>query len=274
MGYNAKVILHSINESETNELMTMEVTFPRFILAEMNTHRMFSRNSASSRAIPTEKIIQRVLEDPFIPEAFLENVKGMQGGNELPEVKNSQAGWHWTGSRNAAIIAATELVKLNVHKQYVNRLLEPFMWHTCIISATEWSNFFAQRCHPDAQPEMQKIAYLMKEAYDNSTPALLKEGGWHLPYVGWGSDFEYIDEYKPDDDVWKQVSVARCARVSYLQHDKQQSIQKDVDLYNKLVHGMHWSPFEHVAQSGPANEASGNFYGWYQFRKMFTGENR
>jgi thymidylate synthase ThyX len=310
MSFSAKVILDSLAPNG-KRLTTMEVQFPRFILAEFNTHRMFSRNSASSRAMPVEKIIQRVMDDPFIPEKFPVNHKGMQAQEyyAVDSIEHDIAKSRWLFARNAAVYNAKVLIGkeahiddafvcedkygiaigvkqqyINVHKQIANRLLEPFMWHTVIVSATEWANFFHLRCSPLAQPEMQRTADCMKIAYDMSYPTPLKEADWHMPYIrkeDW--DFqsvpiEYDEDFDSIEDMLKAVSAARCCRVSYLTHEGKRSIAADLELYEKLrtADPMHASPFEHVAQAMSANDAetpSGNFYGWRQWRKSFHGEN-
>lgn len=142
----AKIVADSKNEFG-NRITTMVVTFPRFILAELNTHRMFSRNSASSRAIPFEKMLKSVGENPFVPIAWQKDHKGMQGNeyftdeNDISTLVNNHL-----HARDAAIAMAKLQSDLAVTKQLCNRLLEPFMWHTVIITATEWENFFALRC--------------------------------------------------------------------------------------------------------------------------------
>lgn len=145
---SATIVADSI--SNGNRITTMEVLFPRFILAELNTHRLFSRNSASSRAIPFNKMVKSVNENPFIPIAWQKDHKGMQGNeyvtDSLDIMKNTQA---WLDAKYYAINQATLLnVGNEVTKQLCNRLLEPFMWHKVLITATEWDNFFELRC-PD-----------------------------------------------------------------------------------------------------------------------------
>jgi thymidylate synthase ThyX len=144
--YKAEILADSLN-LKGDRLTTMKITFPRFILAEMNTHRMFSRNSASSRAIPFKKMVKMVEENPFIPLAWQKDHKGMQG-TEYIQSKDGiyvcKAGW--LESRDKAIHSAMWLNSCNVTKQLCNRLLEPFMWHTVIVTATEWENFFKLRC--------------------------------------------------------------------------------------------------------------------------------
>ena len=52
MAYHAEVLIDSVNPAG-QRLTTFVLRFPRFVLSEFNTHRMFSRNASSSRAIPT-----------------------------------------------------------------------------------------------------------------------------------------------------------------------------------------------------------------------------
>lgn len=282
MSYQCKIIADSVSPAGAR-LTTMEIVFPRFILAEFNTHRDFSRNSASSRAIPTAKLIERVLSDPYVPETWGVNKKGMQAGNEIGLQDAMRCESAWFDARNQAVESTKLFDVLGVHKQWANRLLEPFLWHTVIVSATRWSNFFAQRCHPDAQPEMQRIAYLMKEGYEKSVPV---ERELHTPYIDdeelgravWVLTPREVERKFGSDrfkDIRRFVSVARCARVSYLTHDGKRDIQVDLDLYEKLRTSNHWSPFEHVAfAKTDATARSGNFTGWSQFRKQFAGECR
>jgi thymidylate synthase ThyX len=142
---SAVVIADSTNPLG-HRLTTFVVTFPRIVLAELNTHRMFSRNSASSRAIPFERMLKMVEEDPFIPIAWQKDHKGMQGTEYLTPGTVNYPQVMWLEARNEAVRNATNLSRTEVTKQLCNRLLEPFMWHTAIITATEWENFFSLRC--------------------------------------------------------------------------------------------------------------------------------
>lgn len=277
---SAKIILDSLNYLGTNRLTTMELTYPRFIHSEFMTHRAMSRNAASSRAIPVYKNIEKVKLAPVVPIEWGKNKKGMQHDELLTEEDSSKALELWLRGRNSTVETATELNKLNVHKQLVNRLLEPFNTITVIVSATEWSNFFASRCHEDAEGHIHRLADLAKAAYDISSPVYRE---WHTPYV-------QQDEESLDVELRKKISVARCARVSYLTHDGVRDVAKDLELYERLTKGSgggHWSPFEHVAQSTEMtssyyNFASqewefgpiwcGNFRGWIQYRKTFGAE--
>lgn len=276
MAYDCKILLDSLAPSGAR-LTTFEITFPRFVLAEFNTHRLLSRNSASSRAIPVEKRVAAVESDPFVPETFGQNQKGMQANEELGDEAAAASKSAWLSAAHAAVQHAKYLAKIGVHKQLANRLLEPFLWHTAVVSATEWDNFFAQRCHPAAQPEIRRIAEMMRDAREASTPRKLLAGEWHLPYAD-----DYTSSYPPLSREtepgfgfdWRQVSVARCARVSYLTQDGRRDPQEDLALFERLrtAEPMHASPFEHVAMALERREHSGNFVGWMQYRKLFTCE--
>ena len=242
----------------------MEVRMHRFVLAEFNTHRVFSRNSASSRAIPVRRTLGRVAEDPAIPLGWPTEQKGMQGGEPLGEQEADQALEIWLKARDQAIESASQLATLGVHKSVTNRLLEPFMWHTVIVSSTEWENFWGLRLSALAQPEMGAVASLMREAYLGSNPTPLAYGQWHLPYI------RTEDQDLPVEQQCK-ISAARCARVSYLTHDGVRDPDKDIELYDRLVTVTppHASPLEHVATpcSGLGDHLHrGNFEGWDQLR--------
>lgn len=282
-GPSAKIICDSVSPDGVR-LTTMEVVMHRFILAEFNTHRVFSRNSASSRAIPSTVIRQRVVENPAYPVFWGKNQAGMQSREELSEEKKREAQYFWdlalvsmVGSQRR--LSEHETPYIGLHKQLANRLLEPFMWHTAIVTATEWDNFFHQRCHPDAQPEMKALADAMQLAYYTGTPKEVDYNEWHLPYISSEDQDSFNHGIFGDcskTQAFQRLSTARCARVSYLNHDGNVDVTSDLKLFHKLVSGMHWSPFEHVAtpSCNKIETWSGNFRNWIQFRKQFANENR
>ncbi len=278
--YAAKIIADSIAAGV--RLTTLEVTLPRIVLAEFNTHRMFSRNSASSRAIPVEKRIQAVLDNPFVPDAFAANKPGMQAGTLLNDDDGMAARFEWLMARDSAVESARALAAIGVHKQWANRLIEPFSWTTIVVTATEWENFFNLRISALAQPEIRRAAELMKAAMDASEPVTAKPGYWHLPYIQ-RDEFEefYRDETEHAAQRLVKISAARCARVSYLTHDGVRDQEKDIELHDRLLESRHMSPFEHPARAMPqptrrpvADEFIGNFLEpWLQYRKMIPNEN-
>jgi thymidylate synthase ThyX len=271
MGFSARVLLDSVSPAGVR-LTTMEVRYPRFIHSEQMTHRVFSRNAASSRAIPIKKMIDAVRNDPAMPIWWGRNQSGMQAMQEIDSSARAAAEAEWRRALEDALAHAERLTApdINLHKQLVNRILEPFAWITVIITATEWANFFTQRTHEDAQPELKHIADLMLAAYRGSTPRPLGVGDWHTPLI-LGDEEAAL----PLEERLK-ISVARCARVSYLSHDGTRDHAKDIELYERLVGGGangHWSPFEHVATPlADGAEWSGNFRGWEQYRKRFAQE--
>lgn len=244
---------------------TIEVNFHRFVLAEFNTHRVFSRNSASSRAIPVAKQIEQVRTNPAIPLRFPAEQRGMTGGEDLPSLAALQSKNIWLASAKMAVLNAEGLASLGVHKSVTNRVLEPYLYHRVIVTSTEWGNFFAQRIHPDAQPEIAAAAECMKAAMAASEPVYRFE---HLPYITHADRVE-LDH---DEKLLRWVSAARCARVSYLTHEGVRSIEKDLALFEKLAsqNPPHLSPLEHVATAAlPPETVRGNLAGWHQLRTAY-----
>lgn len=298
MGYSVKTLADSFATTTEVRLTTLEIVLPRFLLAELNTHRMFSRNSASSRAKKPEDVIQQILDDPFVP-TMNKRVKGMGVGDPLSKRDANAALAQWMAARDAAVAAARTLVYLDCDKSRVNRLLEPFMWHTAIVSATEWDNFFGLRDHPAAQPEFQFIASMMKEALNKGTPSELSSKHWHLPLI---TEEERIS-MRLDPERAKMISAGRCARVSYDTHENFETHEASISRAEILMSNGHWSPFEHVARPWTYNETErraqaidtyilecqrqgtkphphelnqfifeGNFRGWKQMRKEIPHE--
>jgi len=343
---SAKTIAASKNEFG-DRITTMVVTFPRIILAELNTHRMLSKNSASSRAIPFKKIIKAVKENPFIPIAWQKDHKGMQGTEYFDETCSLILRNKWLRARDRAIESALDLASgiftpetefewneegelitlqdnVGVTKQICNRLLEPFMWHTVILTATAWENFFALRCPQytdrtgkyyrswkdlvknsedvmtaigvnkmttlerlqnnkgQAEIHMMALAEAMWDAYNESTPKLLKAGEWHIPF---GDNMEHLTSLATVEDINDgtferikiKVATARCARVSYTvvgEEGKPDNYENDIKLHDRLLSSGHMSPFEHCARAMNEDITSGNFTGgWLQYRKTIKGEN-
>lgn len=300
---SAEIVADSISE-KGHRITTFLLTYPRFIHGEVMTHRLFSRNSASSRAIPFEKMVKMVEEDPFTPVAWQKDHKGMQGKEyELNPDEIQRKIDFWMGARDYAINYASTIYESDTTKQLCNRLLEPFMWHTVLITATEFENFFELRCpkysigvdsnikskkdaiklYPNicigftyidwlninksqAEIHIQLLAEAMWEAMKRSTPELLLENQWHIPFGDRleGTMIPYRDN--EDNTVHIQynrsfcgdtqaikVSVARCARLSYMTFDGEIDYEKDIKLHDQLLESKHMSPFEHIARV-PTNE--------------------
>lgn len=291
----AKIIADSISESGVR-ITTMQLTYPRFIHAEVMTHRVFSRNASSSRAIPVAKMLEMVRNEPAMPIHWGKNQAGMQANEQLTGADLEQAKQLWLlAAENAANIARM-MNAIGLHKQVANRILEPFQHIHVVLTATEWENFFELRNHKDAQPEIRELAIQMLDAMSHSEAKYLHEGEWHLPYVTY-DDMKAIEIHlaggKGGMNVWcgsmkwdlaKKVSAARCCRVSYLNHDgTTSSIEADLKLCDRLAGSVpiHASPFEHQATPDMFNKEAkfggcdhwsvphlhGNFVGWIQYRK-------
>lgn len=303
----ATIIADSVSAPTGQRITTFELEYPRFIHAELMTHRQFSRNSASSRAIPIDKMIELVQTNTAEPIHWGRNQSGMQAGGEIVNVPSAIQ--VWTDARNDAIKHAKNLQELGLHKQIVNRVLEPFQIMKVIVTATSFDNFFNLRCHPDAQPEIRHLAELMLKAMQESTPETLSAGEWHTPYVhherddddtlvyfvyetdttGTESDNYQYKHYLTLEDALK-VSCSCAAQVSYRKNDT--SIAKAISIYDKLVNSnpVHASAFEHCATpidgsideeldtdvgithfsalDGVFTAYSGNFANWVQYRQL------
>lgn len=295
MMFKAEVILASRN-TFGQRITTMLVTMPRIILAELNTHRMFGRNSASSRAIKFNKMADAVMSTPFVPEKWMKDHTGMQGSEYLDEHKSMVLDSLWLEARDCMVKIASQMNQVGLTKQMCNRLLEPFMWHTVLITATEWENFFALRAHPDAEIHMQVLANFALNAYNNAPVQELQPGQWHIPFI----DKRLIDVLGVDTAI--KVSTALCAQTSYTvvgEDGKALNYDKLVKLHDRLLQSKHMSPFEHCARSMSNTEfdlnaisinisnISGSKGGWIRengwskhlrgfipYRAMIEGENQ
>ena len=298
----AKIIMDS-ESLDGNRMTTMEIEYPRFILAELNTHRMLSKNSASSRAIPVSAMHAHIRANTAAPVYWGINQPGMKAKEELKESALSWANYLWNNARDAAINISQQLAELNVHKQITNRVTEPWMIMKTVISGTEWANFFWLRDHPDAQPEIAELAHKMYTAYINSRPQLLYAGEWHVPYVHRYRDspsnvlcYTNSGDRTITAEEARIISASCCAQVSYRKNDD--SYEKALKIYQQLVESepAHASPVEHQAtpmdvdtmcryepetwQPGVTHVSansdlwSGNLRGWIQFRKLIANEAR
>jgi len=268
-------------------ITTLELEYPRFIHAEVLTHRQFSRNSASSRAVPVGDMIETVLSNPAQPVFWGKQQSGMQARDEIDDT--SVAETYWNAARYSAVDYAQTLKGLSLHKQIVNRVTEPFQMIRVVVTSTEWVNFFELRDHEDAQPEIQSLAKAMGQAFQESKPMQLYAGDWHVPYVTRHQDeagqIFYGDEVILDRASARLISASCCAQVSYRLQDR--SLQKAERIAKRLLQARPWhaSPFEHQAtpmRSGSFLDVekgvthmdvlntlwSANFRSWIQHRQL------
>jgi len=293
-----QIIADSISEAH-KRITTFQLRYPRFVHAELMTHRVFSRNARSSRAVPTKVLLEEIEKMPAQPLVWGKNMPGMQAKEELGIFERVEALAVWMSAAQHAAAHARKLAEIGCHKQIVNRVIEPFSFINTVVTSTEWENWYGLRVHEDAQPEIRILATEMLRVHRASKPKLLRHGEWHLPYVvdddivratAW--TVSKYGERADANDLLAQallaVSTARCARVSYKAHDgSETSIGKDMELTDALVGAqpMHASPAEHQATPDERNsqgdlvyptwkfpELHGNFVGWKQHRKFLLGE--
>ena len=276
MTIQAKIIEDSIS-FEGKRITTFQLLYPRFIHSEVMTHRVFSRNASSSRAIPVSKMLAMVREEPAMPIHWGKNQPGMQANEQLALGNQYLAEVLWREAAQKAASVAERMMELGLHKQVTNRILEPFQHISVVLTATDFNNWFELRAHPDAQPEIQALAKAMQFEMACSEPNELDWGDWHLPYV---TPDERNDQFfKNNPELLRQISAARCCRVSYLKHDGSvASVSDDLALCEKLIGAkpLHASPFEHQATPDEFDEVHGyhypelhgNFTGWIQYRKQ------
>lgn len=268
----AEIIADSINPNG-DRLTTFVCTYHRFIHAEVLTHRVLSRNASSSRAIPVKKMIEKVKTENVMPLYWGKNQKGMTAKEDHNDPVICPFGWKqveysrelaWENARENALMMAEAYADAGYHKQIVNRLLEPFSSITTIITATDFENFFKQRCHPDAQPEIQALAIAMMEAYQESNPKTLEWGEWHIPFVSKEESTEQGLNLKAQ----LMVSTGRSARTSYLNHFGVRDVQEDIRLHQDLITAdpPHLTPFEHPAVAKIGTYA--NFSGFQSYRNQ------
>lgn len=293
---SAKVIAHSVGHYPDQEIATVLCRYPRWIHAEMRTHRLMStgeewptpsvmeepnlsRNASSSRAIPVKRLIEDVRKNPAVPIFWGANQRGMQAGDDCDNLVDGLTRENaWLQAMERALEMAEAFDRAGYHKQIVNRLIEPFSHITVLITATDFANFYALRDHPDAEPHIQMLARQIKAALEYSHPVRLEHGEWHLPFV---SKEERASSGVPTE-TWMKVSAARCARTSYLTHGNLvPSLEEDLALFNRLISNgtVHASPLEHQATPDKRDYLGwqtplrhGNLHGWVQHRKLVYNE--
>lgn len=241
---SAKIVADSINLWR-DRVTSFEITFHRFVLAEFNTHCVFARNSASSRAIPVIKQFNKYTLDPAYPLSWPAEQKGMSGGSELSGryLLGASVLFHkiheYTAEAIQEYLISHPDPEHRLHKSVINRLMEPMQWHTALVTASSYENFFDLRVSPNAQPEIRAVAELMQEEYRKHEPKTLVEGMWHLPYIREDEVFDISTNIR-------EISSARCARLSYLTQNGIRDTAEDKRLYDNLVTSGHWSPLEHI----------------------------
>lgn len=283
----ARVVAHSLNVATEDELVTMEWTYPRMVHAEALRHRALTRNAGSHRAIPGRKLREAIRQDVARPVEWGTAKAGMQADAPLDGEAAKDADREWLSACRVALSHAEGMERMGLHKQVVNRLVEPFAHITELVSGTEWGNFYRLRISPFADPTLRALATAAARAHLASIPRECAPGEWHIPFGDQMPDGLHLKERI-------KVAVARCARISYLNHDGGRfGVEDDIRKHDELRQNRHWSPFEHVAQAmenpdpllvadfqqagWPLKVAeafrenllhSRNFRGWRQYRDM------
>lgn len=279
--YEAKILQHSTTNQDV-ELVTFEVNWPHPIHKDGMTHR-WARNFQSFRAVPPEVLIAKIeAGEYFRPEQFSGRIKGMGVGEAKREAEQKVANEIWDDHVRDCVRRAKMFLEMDIAKEQINFLLQDLCFIRGIITTTlpQLTNFFGLRTSlkedgtPFARAEVYKIASMMKEVYERSTPWVLNEGEWHLPLV---NPKEMGNAWSIDWKFWRKVSVGRCARVSYLTHDGVRDPAADVALHDSLLTNGHMSPFEHQGTPSPTGDMAinlaGSFgHGWVQYRKLIPGE--
>ena len=287
MTVSAKVIKDSISPGGVR-ITTLELEYPRIIHSELMTHRVFSRNSASSRAIPVSKVIELVESNPAMPVHWGKNQAGMQAKEELDDLNKEAVRQLWLEAAKQAVSIAKVMADIGGHKQVVNRILEPFQHMKVVVTSTEWANWDWLRDHPDADPTIHALAKEMKRVRNESTPEEIFYGEWHLPYVTSErskvyAERNYFDEHGEPITLEqaRMISASCCAQTSYRKQDG--SLEKAEDIFKKLIESepCHASPVEHMAtpissdwgrgvthEDWQGQQWSANFRGWVQFRQL------
>lgn len=267
-------VVEDSTTSEGARIMTLLCKYPRALHAELMTHRKFSRNASSSRAIPVEKLADMSFREMWEPLQWGLNQRGMQAqaacleGDDLAEAQEI-----WREMARVCTAGVKRLGQLGLHKQWANRPLEWFGHISVVITSTDWDNWDELRDHKDAFPEIRNLCVVMRDARAESTPVVrtrnrMQASSWHLPFVSQ----QEREVYENQPDLLAKVSAARCARTSYLTHEgAEPNISNDLELFQRLVgqRPLHASPTEHQAYPLPlGRQVSRNFDGWRQHREL------
>lgn len=290
----AEVILASRPDERPDiaPLVTIRLRYPRIVHGEIMTHRDFSRNARSSRAVPVMTMLNEVNSSPFVPWHWGKNQRGMQADVDhndpviIPEgyekywdfdtpISREDA---WLYARDRAVEVANAMMNANYHKQIPNRLLEPFSWIDTLITSNRWDNFLWLRDEADAEPHIQDLARLVNQALNEMPVQELLPHDWHLPYITDADNVEAMTVAPKHRQQWLcKISAARCARISYKPFDGDASYQRELERHDMLVTSkrVHASPLEHQARPDPSYGSMhlhGNLPGWIQYRKTVPNE--
>lgn len=291
---SVEIIKDSYNPEFSSRITTMILEYPRIVHSELMTHRVFSRNASSSRAIPVSKVIEQVRTNPAMPVRFGKNQAGMQDAGEYEGSDSIRDLWK-EASRSACSFAAV-MNDMQAHKQVINRILEPYQFIRVCVTSTNWNNWFNLRNHPDADPTIHALAETMEKAMEESEPYRLMPDQWHIPFVKEQVSIYEQQFFDEDDNEISleqalRISASCAAQTSYRKLDN--SLEKAEDIYKKLIESKpcHSSPVEHCGKAISKMKSpmdyfnlagvthidrngvpwSGNFHGFVQHRQLING---
>lgn len=271
--YSAEIVLDSYNNITEARCTTIEFIMPKWLVAEFNTHRMLAKNSASSRAIPTSKLIDMVETNPVCPIDFRQKNTGMVADTVVDEQHLRLLYDEWYGASRDMLARVKRMLAIGkgVDKQRVNRLLEPFMWTTVVSTATEWENFFTLRDHEAAQPEFGLVASIANQLFRLNEPQIIVAGEWHLPYISEAEYTSLLKEGVPSYQI-ALASAARVSRVTYVKQDVKYTFDEEVQKGIKLAKDRHMSPLDQVSMATNSRNFFGHSYSYKPLRKFIVGE--
>lgn len=266
-------------------ITTMVMRFPRCILPEVNTHRVFSRNSASSRARSFKTTLEPIMEDAYVP-LFTRNQKGM-GGGWVNGKTYLTASRYWMYDRDYAIASTLRLLlgdkfiqdKVGVMNWDANytymivhnwrELIDDYMEHYKADDVDEYDmpSIHKQNANRLLEPFMWHEALVTSTYWKNFLDLRISDGAQpeikalavlvravlheHVPTPSWvhlpfgDPDALPLDDWGKTSDALL-AAASECARISY----KDRSSMKNNDnsaLGRKLLEQKHMSPFEHIA---------------------------
>lgn len=267
MNFNTGITAEVVQASRYNNkvVWTLKLKYGLMIHAELLRHKLFSHSVKSNRAIEPHRIRHEVINDPYIPVRFGQNQRGMVAKGESKYARFARK--MWLAARYVACGIHYCFEKIGIHKEITNRLLFPWQWVSQTLTFTEIDNFFNLRLHQAAQPDIQRLAQVIRDCLENAHANDEIEdiglGDYHVPYVNRYKNGEGQVVYRDNDGRELSVeqaivcSMARCARSSYNNHDGskstyntrvKQGMRTDLEIYQDLIESkpVHASPGEHV----------------------------
>lgn len=276
---SAKIVADSVGETSKARITTFELVMPKCLIAQFNKHTLIRNSAESSRARPTQQILEQIQMDPYLPSQWHYRKRGMQPADPMSTGDAGKMSSLEAALRRNVLEIVQEMEKLKASKEDINRYLEPWMYATVVATATDWDNYWKLRLGEDAQGAHRQLAGLMYAAYNSSVPITRipvcgfhpTPGScsfpWHLPYV----TEEERNTINPI--LLPQLSAARCGRASYGRAGEAKTLEEDVERCQSFVRDGHWTPLEGPARLTKSGGARfGAYRAWMSLRKHYAGE--